>query len=158
MTTNAIKSTHGNIISSKLVIADKSNLDYHLLNEFGHWLKNTNIVTGLAYTPQRTKSEGTIRVRLNFRLKDNFEQHYSLIRGLISLYNPFLINEDTKTKSFSFLITTDKLEDIKYYLDNIFNWFQKELAYKARLKVIIRMESEHRKAIAHLLPQSESAQ
>lgn len=86
------------------------------------------------------------RVHLKFQVKTVYAPHFILVKGLLEFHRPkdfrFVFNVDEK--SFEIDIKVSQLGFLEVFLDKIYTWLNRELAFKSVLKQVVAFEKRYK--------------
>jgi len=86
------------------------------------------------------------RIRTSFKIHDEFESDFILIKGLMEFYRPkeFIFSYDRKERSIGIDIKDDQLEQLSVFLSRIVHWTNQEKRFRHALKVAIEFENRYK--------------
>lgn len=86
------------------------------------------------------------RIRLSFRIADEYKTDYILIKGLLEFHRPkdFLFTYYREQRSAVVDINANRLDHLQVFLSEIFKWVRQEKQFRHALKIVLEFEGRYK--------------
>jgi hypothetical protein len=109
-----------------------------------------DLLTGNELFSKRTPFFYNGRLRISLIVSDGYKQRFALVKGLIEFHRvaAFSFKYHSIEKLIEADIPVELAEELEEFLFNVLQWTKHELAFKERLKQVLKFEREYKSLAA----------